>query len=120
MSEGLLELNLAEEIARLWAGEAVRVGRASTTLVKRSDLRILLMVVKAGSRVAEHKASGSVSIHTLQGHMRVRVSREGQVELLDMPAGRVVVLDADVPHDVEAVADTAFLLTIAWPAGRGA
>jgi hypothetical protein len=31
------------------------------------------------------------------------------------PAGQVLMLDPDVAHDVEALAESAFLLTIAWP-----
>ncbi len=32
-----------------------------------------------------------------------------------MPAGQLLVLDRSVPHDVDALEDSAFLLTIAWP-----
>jgi quercetin dioxygenase-like cupin family protein len=32
----------------------------------------------------------------------------------DLPAGHLLALDAAVPHDVEALEDSAFLLTIAW------
>jgi hypothetical protein len=34
-----------------------------------------------------------------------------------MPAGRVLVLDRDMPHDVIALEDSAFLVTMAWPEG---
>jgi hypothetical protein len=34
---------------------------------------------------------------------------------IDLPAGHVLALDRAVPHDVQAVEDSAFLLTIAWP-----
>jgi hypothetical protein len=33
----------------------------------------------------------------------------------DLPPGRVLVLDRAVPHDVEALVDSAFLLTVAHP-----
>jgi hypothetical protein len=34
-----------------------------------------------------------------------------------LPAGRMLVLDRSLPHDVVAIEDSAFLLTIAWPEG---
>jgi hypothetical protein len=36
---------------------------------------------------------------------------------IDLPAGRLLVLDRGIPHDVEALETSAFLLTIAWPDG---
>jgi quercetin dioxygenase-like cupin family protein len=33
---------------------------------------------------------------------------------VDLPVGRLVSVERDVPHDVEAVEESAFLLTIAW------
>lgn len=35
--------------------------------------------------------------------------------VIDLPMGHVLALDGAVPHDVEALEDSAFLLTIAWP-----
>jgi len=35
----------------------------------------------------------------------------------DLVKGKVLVLDHAVPHDVEALADSAFLLTVAQPEG---
>ena len=33
----------------------------------------------------------------------------------DLPAGTLLTLDQNLPHDVEALEESAFLLTIAWP-----
>ena len=35
--------------------------------------------------------------------------------LVDLPVGRLLVLDQNVPHDVEALEESAFLLAIALP-----
>lgn len=37
--------------------------------------------------------------------------------MFDLPMGRLLVLDREVPHDVEAVEDSVFLLTVATPEG---
>jgi len=36
-------------------------------------------------------------------------------KVFDLPAGHLLALDRALPHDVKALEDSAFLLTIAWP-----
>lgn len=36
-------------------------------------------------------------------------------KLFDLPQGKILVLDRAVVHDVEALEDSAFLLTVAYP-----
>jgi quercetin dioxygenase-like cupin family protein len=38
-----------------------------------------------------------------------------QDRTFDLPQGNLLALDRGVAHDVEALEDSAFLLTIAWP-----
>jgi hypothetical protein len=38
-----------------------------------------------------------------------------QDKVIDLPAGHMLALERALPHDVEALEDSAFLLTIAWP-----
>jgi quercetin dioxygenase-like cupin family protein len=38
-----------------------------------------------------------------------------QDKVFELPAGHLLALDRAVPHDVKALEDSAFLLTIAWP-----
>jgi len=61
--------------------------------------------------MSEHRAEGRISIQALQGHLRVHL----QDQKLELPAGRLLALDCGLPHDVEALEESAFLLTIAWP-----
>jgi len=50
----------------------------------------------------------------VRGHLKIRAAgRE-----FDVPQGHMLVLDRGVRHDVEALEDSAFLLTIAWPEGQ--
>ncbi len=108
-----LTFDLAEEVERLRTEESWRQGtRNAKTLVKEPDLRIVLIVMRQGARMEEHRAPGRLSIQTLTGHLRLQVL--GQT--IDLPAGHVLALDPDVAHDVEALDESAFLLTIAWPA----
>jgi hypothetical protein len=37
---------------------------------------------------------------------------------VDLPAGHLLVLDRAIEHDLEAVEESAILLTISWPHGK--
>ncbi len=88
--------------------------RSATTLAKYPDLRIVLVSMKTKTKRHEHKAAGCVSIMTLTGCVRLHLLEH----TVDVPAGHLLTLDCCVPHDVEALAQSTFLLTIAWPEGR--
>ena len=87
-----------------------RADHAARTLVHEPDLRIVLVVMKAGGRMAEHRAKETVSIHVLGGHVRFRLPDR----VVDLATGRLLVLEPGLQHDVEGVAESAFLLTLAW------
>lgn len=107
----VLSFDLNGEIAQLQSENAWQGGRNSKTLVKHPDFRVVLTVLKSNVRLPEHKAAGRISIETIAGHIRMHV----QEEAIDLPAGHMLALERAVPHDVEALEDSAFLLTIAWP-----
>jgi quercetin dioxygenase-like cupin family protein len=87
-----------------------RDGHTARTLVREPALRIVLVVMKAGSRLAEHRAQEITSIQAVTGHVRLALTDRS----LELAAGRVLVVAPDLPHRVEAVADSALLLTLAW------
>lgn len=94
-----------------------REGHTARTLVRESDLRVVFVVMKAGSRMAKHSASAPVSIQTLSGRLRLqlpRLARQREDRMVDLPIGQLLVLDRGNEHDVEAIDDSAFLLTFGW------
>src|ERR1700674_2052993 len=113
LSGSALQFNLASELDQLHGDESWLhpTGRSSRTLVKYPDLRILLIAMKANTRMHEHPAAGRLSVHTLNGHIRLHLPER----VVDLPAGHLLALDQCVPHDVEAAEDSAFLLTLSWP-----
>jgi quercetin dioxygenase-like cupin family protein len=88
------------------------IGRSSRTLVKQQDFRIVLVLMKARTRLSEHRASARMSIQTVFGQIRVHLSTENIIEL--RTAG-LLALDSSIPYDIESVKESAFLLTISWP-----
>ena len=111
MESPMLSFDLNAEIEQLRGENAWQGGRNSKTLVKHPDLRVVLTVLKTNARLHEHKAAGRISVQAIAGHIRMHV----QDKLIDLPAGHMLALERALPHDVEALEDSAFLLTIAWP-----
>jgi quercetin dioxygenase-like cupin family protein len=83
-------------------------GPTGKTLVKEPDLRIVLMALGAGSRMEKHRASGPISIHVIDGRIRIHLPT-ASTELVH---GELLALESNIAHDVEAIEDAAFLLTL--------
>jgi quercetin dioxygenase-like cupin family protein len=106
--------DLRQEIRLLRKEESWRrgIGRSSRTLVKQQDFRIVLVLMKRKTSLTEHRANARISIQTISGRIRVWVRNENMIEL---PVAALVALDSSIPYDIEAVKESAFLLTISWP-----
>jgi quercetin dioxygenase-like cupin family protein len=108
----LMNFNLAEETAQLHEEEAwLRTGRNSKTLVKQPDFRIVLIALQKGGHIEEHSADARISIYTLSGHVKLQLPEQ----TVDLPGGHMLVLDRALEHDLEALEESAILLTISWP-----
>jgi quercetin dioxygenase-like cupin family protein len=81
---------------------------AGRTLVKEPDLRIVLMALGADARLQEHHASGPISLQVIEGTIRVRLPTAS----IELTAGQLLAVESGIRHDVEAIEDSAFLLTI--------
>jgi quercetin dioxygenase-like cupin family protein len=111
LAAALLTFDLTREIEQLRSEGRWQSGHTAKTLAKYPDLRVVLIVMKAGGRLEKHRAEGRISVQTLDGKIRFNTA-ERSVEL---PAGQMLTLERSISHDVESTVDSAFLLTIAWP-----
>lgn len=102
------------EVGQLLRDIPAGADRNSKMLVKYSDFRLVLIAMKANSRMEEHATPARISVQTVFGHLRMGVGEN----VLDLPRGHLLILDRDVPHDVEALEDSVFLLTFAWPESK--
>jgi len=112
LAEPLLQIDLERELQQLrqedsWQRET---GRSSKTLAKYPDLRIVLILMKGGTRMRQHRAEGRVSIQLLEGQICIHLADRK----VNMSAGHLLVLDCGVLHDVETLEESALLLTISW------
>jgi quercetin dioxygenase-like cupin family protein len=113
LAQPLLQFDLAAEIEHLRREDSWQrgTGRSSRTLVKQPDFRIVLVAMKAATEMKEHRADGRISIHTIVGQLRLKLPDR----IIEVPAGHLLALDRGITHDVEAVEESVFLLTICWP-----
>lgn len=114
MDTAYLEFDLPRELEGLHREAGWQSGQNAKTLVKYPDLRVVLTALKAGERLPGHQTDGRISIQAIAGHIQVRALGR----TFDLRVGGLLALDQALPHDVEAIEESAFLLTIAWPGNR--
>lgn len=107
--------DLIEEQITL-AGQGDTSGRSAKTLHggKGKALRQTLVVMLAGHRMDEHVSPGEATLLVLGGSLKVHTA-EQQIELVE---GEFLIMPAD-RHSVDALEDSAFLLTVIKPEGHG-
>lgn len=89
----------------------LREGHTARTLVRTSDLRVVLVALAAGETISEHHANVTASVQTLSGQIRLQLPDRA----VDVHAGQLLVLGAGLSHDVYAESDSTLLLTLGWP-----
>lgn len=105
----LMSFVTGEEIARLKASHQwLTESRAAITLTKNEAFTIVLVALHKGAALREHQTDGHLALTVLEGAIRFRAAG------VERPLGRgmLAVLGAHVKHEVEALEDCAFALTV--------
>jgi quercetin dioxygenase-like cupin family protein len=111
MIKDLVQFDLAGEMTDSERKKPWPSGHYAKTLFKKSDLRIVLISMEKAAQMKEHHADGTLSVQVLKGTIRFTVKGKAY----DLRTGNMLTLAASIKHEVEAVEDSAFLLTISWP-----
>ena len=104
-------------LPHLKAGEPVDVsplgqhlqGKKTAALFKSSDLEVIRLVLLAGKSLPPHSVPGEITIHCLEGRLRIDADSERR----DLAAGELLFLAGGVAHGVLAYEDSSALVTIA-------
>jgi quercetin dioxygenase-like cupin family protein len=105
----LLTFSIDKEIAQLKKETAwINGDRNAVTLQKNSNLRVVLISLHKGVTLHEHKVEGPITLFVLSGRMNFIVGDEKVI----VGGNEFVVLEKAISHDVEALEDTTFILTI--------
>jgi quercetin dioxygenase-like cupin family protein len=114
MIDRMAQFDLFNEIAVSEQKKPWQSGHSARTLFKKHDFRIVLITMEAAARMKQHHADGTISIQVIKGQIRVTIHGKPH----DLHAGNLFTLGASIRHDVEAVDESAFLLTISWPSAE--
>ncbi len=83
-------------------------------LIKTRSLELMRIVLRAGQALPPHDVHGEVTIHCLEGRVRVPAA----VAQPELNAGELVLLPARDLHGVEALEDCSLLVTVQLPQGQ--
>lgn len=105
------QFDLSHEIADSEQKKPWQSGLYAKTLYKSDDFRTVLITIEQNARMKEHHTDGTISIHVLKG--AIRVNAQGRAH--ELSANGLFTLAPSIGHNVEALDNSAFLLTISWP-----
>jgi quercetin dioxygenase-like cupin family protein len=109
LDEPIRTLDLRHEVEEAWGQlSEVHAGHTARTLFKQSMHRAVLLVIKKGAHIPDHKADGEGSLYVLSGKVTVDAD-EGKREL---SAGNFVGLGFAMRREIKAHEDSALLLTL--------
>jgi len=107
---GMVTIKIADEIARLKDAAVWTSGdRHAVSLVKDDALNLLLMMLKKGSHLHEHSTKGPITVQVVSGSIRFSGGADQRI----ISAGEIVALDRGIPHSLEALDESALILTTA-------
>lgn len=106
--EHLAFLLQEEEETLLEIAKASKTGRTAKTLVKDGQLRLTLVAMREGAEMREHTVDGPSSFQCLHGNIRFQIRDEA----IELSENSVLVLNTGVSHNVSALRDSTFLITI--------
>ena len=87
----------------------------TTSLVRETGLRAMLLHLREGEEIPEHQNRGAITVQCMQGHVIFFAAGE-RVELTP---GLLISLPPEVPHKLSGEADSLLLVTMSEPAPAG-
>ena len=109
LKDMLLSFSINNDTDKLKSETAWTKGdRNAVTLQKNSNLRVVLISLRKGATLHEHRVEGPITLFVLSGKMNFIA---GEEKIL-AETNKLIVLEKAIPHDVEALEDTTFILTI--------
>ena len=110
MDAPLLTFDIPALLAQIKREETWQKGtRNGLTLLKGQGLRVMLVAMRAGTVIQSHQADSPISLQVIEGVLKFSTDRQ----TVTLRQGRLLTLQTGILHAVEAVGESAFLLTLA-------
>jgi len=105
----MIEATIADEIRQVRAASKWGGGdRHLESLVKGDGLNVALVMLKKGARLNQHANRAPFSVQVVEGSIAFIASGERRL----IGPGRILAVRRGLPHAVEAIEDSAFILTL--------
>jgi quercetin dioxygenase-like cupin family protein len=109
VTDAVIDVDLTSALETLRASESYQASdHASIVLAKNSGLRIVLIAMKSGGRMEEHRTAWPITLQGLVGETEITIGDT----ILALTRGRLLAVAPRVAHSVAGVDECAFLLTI--------
>jgi quercetin dioxygenase-like cupin family protein len=104
-----IAVDIRAEIARLKSEPAWAANdRHGSSLVKGEGINVALMMLKKGAKLQEHHTRAPLTVQVVDG--RVNFTANGKTQAV--AAGTIVALDRAIEHSIEALEESALVLTV--------
>ncbi len=109
IDEPVLALDISEQIELLKAEPEWAAGMEDgITLAKYPHMRVVLVSLRKGRSMQEHKIEGPMSLYVISGH----ISLTAGTSEYELKEKGLLTVRKEVLHEVSAKSDSVFLLTI--------
>ena len=104
-------IDLTVEAERIKSADHGASGKVTRPVISLPGLRVLLVSMRAGCKWPDHSTTGRITVQPVIGEIQMH-SPDRSIAL---KVGQVAAFAANVTHDVLALTDAVFLLTVARP-----
>lgn len=105
----LVNIDIPEFIRQLKTETTWQTGdRNAITVFKTNGLRIVLIALHEEAVMKKHTAEGIISLQVLEGEINFSTDNESSI----LRQGNMVALHKGLPHSVQAIKESVFLLTL--------
>jgi quercetin dioxygenase-like cupin family protein len=112
LDQPMMAFAIAEEISKIKADQpSTNQGKRSAVLTKNEHVSIVLAVLARGEALQEHQIEGQITVTVVQGAIRF----DALNERVRLNAGGLLTLRPGIRHSVEALEDSAFVITVCAP-----
>jgi len=117
LNQPMMAFAIAEEISKIKADQrSTNQGKRSAVLAKNQHVRIVLAVLSRGEALHEHETEGQITVTVVEGAIRFNALNQR----VRLTAGGLLTLQPGIRHSVEALEDSAFVITVCAPANTPA
>jgi quercetin dioxygenase-like cupin family protein len=105
----MLNFDLTSLIERIKQEDDWNTGKHNAiTLMKTARMRIVLIAMHAGNEIKMHQSEGPISVHIIEGLLHFITEEESVI----LKKGQLLTLHENVQHELIAIEETTFLLTM--------